>query len=88
MTTNDNLQDLLKEGYTHAIHFSGLEEGFAGYAKSYAEAVRIANRLNDLGNDSCYMPMYEAPYVEGSETWGLPDTGGHSYIIMSIDKGI
>ena len=81
-------KQLKKEGYTHAIHFSGLEEGFAGYAKSYAEAVRIANKLNDLGNDSVYMPLYEAPYVEGSEYWGLPDTGGHSYIIMPIDEAI
>lgn len=88
MTTDDNLQDLLKEGYTHVLYYSGLEEGAAGYAKSYVDAVRIANRLNDLNNDSCYMPMYETPYVEGSECWALPDTGGHSYIIMSIDKGI
>lgn len=77
-------KQLKKEGYTHAIHFSGLEEGFAGYAKSYAEAVRIANKLNDLGNDSAYMPLYEAPYVEESEYWGLPDTGGDSYIIMKL----
>lgn len=84
----ETLSQLQQEGYTYAIHFSGLEEGFAGYAKSYAEAVRIANRLNDLNNDSCYMPMYGTPYVEGSETWGLPDTGGHSYIIMPIDEAI
>ncbi len=84
----ETLSQLQQEGYTYAIHFSGLEEGFAGYAKSYQEAVRIANRLNDLGNDSCFMPMYEAPYVKGSEYWGLPDTGGHSYIIMPINEAI
>lgn len=84
----ETLSQLQQEGYTYVLYYSGLEEGFAGYAKSYAEAILIANKLNDLGNNSCYMPMYEAPFIESSETWGLPDTGGHSYIIMPINEAI
>ena len=80
----ETLSQLQQEGYIYVLYYSGLEEGFAGYAKSYQEAILIANRLNDLGNDSCYMPMYGTPYVEGSEYWGLPD----SYLIYKIDETI